>query len=387
MINLEDKKQCCGCTACRTICPMNAIEMQADKMGFLYPIVDLSNCIDCGLCERVCAFNSGYDRSKLYDSPLVFGAYNRDTEQVVRSQSGGLFYTLASYIISIGGVVYGAAFENVFKVSHIRVSTLFDLESLRGSKYVQSDLGFVFNNVIDDLLSGITVLFSGTSCQIAGLHSLIKSNRIDDSNLFLCDIICHGVPSPNVWKENLRHIESQYKSKIIKAIFRDKKLFGWHSSISSFILENGKTVSSNKFNLAFGLGYINRQSCSICYFANMKRPSDITLGDFWGLSKVNPQLDAQNKGVSLVLINSEKGETLFDSIKDELICFESNVIDCIQPNLEKPNKPSPNRGDFEQLFLTKGYYKALQSFSELRAMSTLSRVKSYFIRTIEKLLG
>ena len=242
---------------------------------------------------------------------------------------------------------------------------------IRGSKYVQSDLGETFRDVAKELREKKLVLFSGTGCQIAGLRSFIKTKRIDDQNLILCDIVCHGVPSPRVWEENVRYLEKKNGQRIVRANFRDKNLFGWHSSISSFVLEDGKIITSDRYNLAFGLSYINRRSCDICHFTNFKRPSDITLGDFWGLKKLNSSLDSENKGVSLVLINSDKGKRIFESIQKELVFFESNTLECKQPNLESPTTPSPNRDAFERIFLSKGYYAAIQSFPQLKIKSKM----------------
>lgn len=250
---------------------------------------------------------------------------------------------------------------------------------LRGSKYVQSDLGEIFGDVVKELRERKVVLFSGTGCQIAGLRSFIKTKKIDDQNLILCDIVCHGVPSPKVWEENIKYLEKKNRQRIVKANFRDKNMFGWHSSISSFTLEDGKVIISDRYNLAFGLSYINRKSCDVCHFSNFKRPSDITLGDFWGLKSLNPSLDNENKGVSLVLINSEKGKKIFESIQKEIVFFESNTIESKQPNLERPTAPSPNRDDFERIFLAKGYYAAIQSFPQLK-------IKSKFRVLIEKLI-
>ncbi len=257
---------------------------------------------------------------------------------------------------------------------------------LRGSKYVQSDLGEIFIDVIKELRENKIVLFSGTGCQIAGLRSFIKTKRIDDQNLILCDIVCHGVPSPKVWEENVRYLEKKNGQRIVKANFRDKKLFGWHSSISSYVLENGKVITSDRYNLAFGLNYINRRSCDVCYFSNFKRPSDITLGDFWGLKSLKPSLDAENKGVSLVLVNSEKGKKIFKSIQKEIIFFETNTMECQQPNLLKPTPPSPNRDAFELIFLSKGYYSAIQNFPQLKNKSKIRIFTEKVIFKIKRII-
>lgn len=247
-------------------------------------------------------------------------------------------------------------------------------------------MGKIFDDVVKELREGKVVLFSGTGCQIAGLSSFIKTKRIDDRNLILCDIVCHGVPSPKVWEENVRYLEKKNGQRIVKANFRDKKLFGWHSSISSYVLENGKVITSDRYNLAFGLSYINRRSCDVCYFSNYKRPGDITLGDFWGLKSLKPSLDAENKGVTLVMINSEKGQKIFESIQKEIIFFETNTLECQQPNLLKPTPPSLNRDAFEKIFLSKGYYAAIQNFPQLKIKSKIRIFTEKVIFKIKRII-
>ena len=261
MIEVTDKSKCCGCTACMAICSKEAIIMQPDAMGFLYPVVANEKCIDCGQCEKVCAFNDHYDRSDYFEVPLVFGARNKDKTVVEYSQSGGLFYTLAKWVIENSGIVYGAGFKTVYEVIHKRVETLEQLDELRGSKYVQSDLQSSFLDVIKDLKAGKLVLFSGTGCQVAGLHSLMRQTRTNDNKLILCDIICHGVPSPYVWKENVKQVGKQNRAKVETAVFRNKRLFDWHNAVSSYQLDNGKIVTSDLYYKAFGFNCINRQSC------------------------------------------------------------------------------------------------------------------------------
>lgn len=279
-------------------------------------------------------------------------------------------------------MAYGAVFKGVTQVVHAKATTLEELLLLRGSKYVQSDLGEIFLDVVKELRRSKIVLFSGTACQIAGLRSFIKTKKINDQNLILCDIVCHGAPAPKIWEENVRCLERKSGKHVVKANFRDKSLFGWHSSISSFELEDGRVISSDRYNLAFGLGYINRKSCDVCHFSNLKRPSDITLGDFWGLESLNPSLDNENRGVSLILINSEKGKKVFESIQKEIVFFESNTIDCKQPNLVAPTVPSPYRDEFEQIFLSKGYYAAMQSFPQLK---TKSKTRIFIEKVIFKI--
>ena len=202
MLQITDPRNCCGCTACENVCAYGAISMQPDVLGFKYPKVDLDKCIDCGLCEKVCAFNDRYDKSLNLEKPIAYGARHKDIKEVMRSQSGATFAVISDYVLEKGGVVYGAAFEEDLSVAHRRVSTKEERNALRGSKYVQSDLTGIFKNVKRDLENGRTVLFSGTPCQTAGLNSYVGIKL--RHNLILADIICHGTPSPYVWREYLK---------------------------------------------------------------------------------------------------------------------------------------------------------------------------------------
>ena len=267
--------------------------------------------------------------------------------------------------IENSGIVYGAGFKTVYEVIHKRVETLEQLDELRGSKYVQSDLQSSFLDVIKDLKAGKLVLFSGTGCQVAGLHSLMRQTRTNDNKLILCDIICHGVPSPYVWKENVKQVGKQNRAKVETAVFRNKRLFDWHNAVSSYQLDNGKIVTSDLYYKAFGFNCINRQSCGVCFFSNLHRPGDITIGDFWGLNKIHQDLDNDNLGVSLVLINNLKGQNTFNAILSELQYFKSNTIDCIQPNLQSPSLQSPFRDQFEKDFVSKGYKFAMRRLNGL----------------------
>lgn len=364
MIHIVDKHQCCGCTSCQVACPQDAIEMRPDALGFQYPVVNNDRCINCGLCEKACAFNPFYDQESHFSEPNVFAARLRDEQELIKSRSGGLFYALARHYIEIGGIVYGAAFNGVSEVVHKRITTIEDLQQLRGCKYVQSNLDRVFDFIIDDLKKGRSVLFSGTGCQVAGLHSLLKTKNINDSRLILCDIICHGVPSPYAWREHIKYIEKKYHGTVETVNFRDKSL-GWKASVSSFKLAGGQIIHSSLFNEAFINHYLNRLSCGTCYFANLKRPGDITLGDFWGIEKVKPEWFTDDKGASLVLINTHKGKMAFDSVTNELNIVESNTEECIQLNLQKPSAVSTYRENFETAFAKRGYVYAMREYGDL----------------------
>lgn len=355
MINIEEKSQCCGCSACLNICPSNAITMQHDTLGFLYPIVDSQKCINCGLCDKVCEFGNNYDKSFLLPSPMIYGAWQKDEEERMNSQSGALFSTLAKFVLKEGGIVYGVALNSDFNAEHIRTSNLDELYRIKKSKYVQSDIGITFMRIANDLVDGQTVLFSGTPCQASGLRSFIKNKRVDDSQLYIVDLICHGVPSPNVWKDNIKYVERKKKKKVLSAIFLDKSICGWHGGKESYKFQKGKPFVSELFTKLYYKHLMLRYSCYKCPFANFQHPGDITVGDFWGLDKIRPELDKEDKGISLVIINTQKGISLFDKVKASVNCFDSNISECIQPNLEKPTAPNPMCKQFEQDYSDYGF--------------------------------
>ena len=236
MIRITDKAKCCGCTACASICPHDAISMQPDALGFLYPVVDETKCTDCGLCEKVCAFHENYDKSQNLPEPLVYAARHKDMHEVETSRSGAAFIALSDWILKQGGVVYGAGYADHFRVVHKRATSKEERNEFKGSKYVQSDLNTVFRQVKKDLKDGLTVLFSGTPCQTSGLASYV-GKRLRE-NLYLVDIVCHGVPGPYLWRDYLAYLEKKQGSRICWVNFRDKQEYGWAAHCETFKFVN-----------------------------------------------------------------------------------------------------------------------------------------------------
>lgn len=361
MINITEKKNCCGCTACESICAHNAITMHPDALGFLYPVADATKCVECGLCEKVCQFKNDYKRYDNYDDPKVFALRLKDEEHLLRSQSGGTFWGIAQHFIDNGGVVYGAAFTETWRVTHQKANNIGELEKLRMSKYVQSDMRGVYKQVRDDLRQGLTVLFSGTACQVAGLKAYIPQKL--HGNLICVDIVCHGVPSPRVWEDYIAYLEKRYKSRILKACFRDKR-FGWHGAKETFRFENGKEITRRTSNSLYFSGISMRESCANCKFTNLKRVGDITVGDFWGIPKDSPY-EKDKKGLSLALINSDKGEELFNKVKELYIVEESNTTDCLQPQLQYPSKISPLHSNFAKDYANNGFLFIAKKYGDM----------------------
>lgn len=390
MINIKELADCCGCTACESICEKSAISMTSDRMGFKYPIIDKMACIDCGLCERVCAFNSKYETLNNFEDPIAYASRQIEIYEVEKSRSGGIFAALAKYILHLNGVIYGAGFDNSLNVIHKRVDTLKNIDELRGSKYVQSHLNKTFKSAAKDLKEGKFVLFSGTPCQIAGLNSFLKFKRLDVSRLLTCDIVCHGVPSPKVWQDYLKDIENHVGGKITSANFRDKNAFGWKAHKESFVIDNKYTYTYKySFSTIFNNNIVFRPSCGKCPFTNLRRPGDITLADFWGWEKVNPEINNDNKGISLILVNTPKGEKFFSKISDKVISIRTNIENGIQPNLQHPSQLHPRSSEFAEYYTSHGYEKALKKFGlkgwKYDLMRISNRISHQFKLNINKL--
>ena len=358
MIQLKDKAECCGCTACASICPNDAIAMESDTLGFKYPKVDLDRCISCGLCVKVCAFNDNYDKSLNLKKPEIYAARHKDIHEIETSRSGAVFIAISDYILENGGIVYGVGYKDHFKVAHKRATTKEERNEFKGSKYVQSDLDGIFRQVKEDLKKSYTVLFSGTPCQTAGLNSYIGKKLRE--NLVLVDIVCHGVPSPNIWRDYIVYIEKKYKSKVVKVNFRDKSRIGWAGHIESFVFENGNKIESKIYTDLFYKNIMLRPSCGNCHYTNFKRPSDITLADFWGWEKTDKDINADNKGVSLCVLNTQKGFNIFNLIKVHINVVPVQIKDCLQPNLLHPTPLHPNSKKFEKHYLSTDFENLIE---------------------------
>lgn len=364
MIQITDKKDCCGCTACKAICPTQAIKMAPDALGFLYPKVDLDKCIDCGLCEQVCSFHAEYSKLGNLSDPQIYAARHRSMNEIVKSRSGAVFVSLSDWILKQGGVIYGAGYTDHFRVVHKRATTTKERDEFRGSKYVQSDLSSTFKQVQSDLKKGVLVLFSGTPCQTSGLKSYLSWSKTETSNLYIVDIVCHSVPAPYIWRDYLNYIEQQEGQKAIAVDFRDKSRLGWAAHQESFTFADGQKKRGNSYSHLFQKCIMSRYSCSNCHYCNFTRPSDITLADFWGWQKVNPQLNADDNGISLVLVNTAKGAVWFDQIKEGLTYTPTDKETCLQPNLSCPSTQHPLREQFEQDYINKGFHYILRRYAD-----------------------
>ena len=361
MIEITDKSQCCGCTACASICPHNAIVMQPDAMGFLYPIVNVENCVNCGLCEKVCAFHKNYDIRLNFPIPEAYAARHKNIDEVETSRSGAAFIAISDWILEHDGVVYGAGYIDHFKVVHKRATTKEERNEFKGSKYVQSDLSNIFQQVKQDLKEGKTVLFSGTPCQTSGLNSYV--GKMLREKLFLVDIVCHGVPSPYIWRDYIAYLEMKYNDKICQVNFRNKEDFGWAAHRETYNFSHTGKKDETIFTKMFFRHIMCRKSCAVCPFTNIHRPSDITIADFWGWEKTDTEINKDDKGVSLILVNTVKGKILFEHIKKHLITIQAKIENCLQPNLQHPFTENPDRDLFEQDYAKYGLRYVLRKYA------------------------
>ena len=320
MANIENVgNRCCGCGACMNICPKRAITMQRNSEGFLYPIIDKDKCINCGLCVRSCplsntAFKPDTNLPKCY-------AVQSTGDIMKHSSSGGVFSVLANYVFDNGGYVCGAAFDKKWLVEHKIVSDKTNLYELQTSKYVQSDTKKVYTKIKELLNDDKMVLFSGTPCQVAGLYSFLGH---DYDKLITVDVFCHGAPSPMVWEHYLKEVTDD---KITDINFRDKPTdnFGNYNYNFNLKTENKTVVTPHRKNI-YMLGFLRnlylRKSCHHCPFAKTPRTSDFSLGDFWGYETIDKTADTNN-GMSAILVNTTKGENVFQTIKPELSLVRS----------------------------------------------------------------
>ena len=351
---LAERSHCTGCGACASGCPKDAISMERDKEGFLYPAVHEEACVRCGHCTAVCPALHPREPRPL---PAVFAAWNRDESVRKDSTSGGVFSVLAEYILESGGVVFGAALDGRQHLRHVACFRKEDLWRLRGAKYVQSDLGDCYREV-KRWLQTKPVLFSGTPCQVDGLYRYLGCRP---ENLTTCDLVCHGVPSPGVWEDMVRSIEKR-KGKSLQVVRFRNKVTGWKDSHFTTVYTDGSVDSAplfaTEFGRAFGRALFLRPSCHTCAYTSMNRPGDFTLGDFWGL-RPEELPEQQERGVSLLLVNTPHGSHLFDQLPLARQAFPAERAIAGNPRLACPIQRPADRAAFFAAY-------ALEPFDQVR---------------------
>ena len=355
ILNSLEKERCCGCSACSQICGKKALSMYVDDEGFVYPMVNTDVCNDCGLCEKVCpVYNS--ENVKNHFPQDAYVAINNRKDELFSSSSGGIFSIVANYVLDKGGIVCGAAFNEDFSVCHRIVERTEDLSYLRGSKYLFSTNNDCYTKVRAELRKGRLVYYTGTGCQIGGLKAFLMKEY---DNLITSDILCHGTPSAKIFRAFLDYYEKKNNQKIVEYNFRDKKICGWScsSSSSSMDIKTGKikyvpydSILDGYFR-AFISGSINRESCYKCEFTTDQRSGDITLADYWGIEKYHPEIESLD-GVSFLLVNTDKGRKIIESIKDKMLIKPTNPdwAAVINRNLrERTPRPERRNVVYEEL--------------------------------------
>lgn len=350
MIEIIDKTKCCGCNACGDVCAHDAITFKTDIEGFWYPEVDKEKCVDCGLCEKVCPIIN-IDALKENDlkQSICYVAEHKDLEVVFDSTSGGLFSALAEIMYRNKGYVGGAIFNDDFSVRQYISPNKKDLIKLRSSKYLQSDFTGFYKQVRELLKKGEKVLVCGSPCQMAALRSFLRK---DYENLIILDFVCRGTNSPKVWRKYLDTFEERYGSPVVYCKAKSKE-FGWRNLTQKVILANGKAYYEPKDSNNYTKGYLQtgvycRPSCYECKFKGYPRIADITLADFWGVENVKKAMD-KNLGLSLVMVNSQKGASFFEKAKIRINAFQVpfETIEKGNPALTKSlDNPKVNRERF-----------------------------------------
>ena len=363
MIHINNKEDCCGCTACESICGTKAITLKSDEEGFLYPKVNIDKCIDCHLCEKVCPI---INRNKLFidkEKQSFYAVRHKNESILTSSSSGGAFSAIAQYVIEHHGIVYGATYDQHMVVRHISISHVSELPKLRGSKYVQSDLCGLFREIESYLIQGRLVLFTGTPCQVAGLRLFLRKEY---AHLFTIDLVCHAAGSPMLFKEYVKYLERRYGDKLVWMNMRDKEKGGWnhHFVQKNWLERKGPTYLRMNMISWWNIFYshmTNRPSCHECKFTNFSRPGDITIADFWDDKNLRPELHSI-KGTSVCIVNSEKGRQLLNDAHKSADIWEITKEQAWQPCLETPTLANEKREEFWKIYEKGGLVKAYEMF-------------------------
>lgn len=324
-----ERNKCTGCMACKNICPKNAITIYEEQDGFKYPKIDEEKCIKCGLCKKVCPVINKLSENQYKIS--VYASINKEKDIRLKSSSGGIFTLIAKYIIDNKGVVFGAKFNEKLEVIHDYIEKEEDIELFRRSKYVQSNIGDTYKKAKKILMQGRKVLFTGTPCQIEGLLGYLGREY---ENLYTQDIICHGVPSPKVWRKYIEYKKKEKGEYPLEVNFRRKDILGW----SNFQVNYKYSKLDENFHhdediyMKLFLNNLDlRESCYNCSFKKKNRKSDITIADFWGINNFLPKLNDE-LGVSAVIINTKKGQEIFENIKKYMKYEKTDLNNVILDN-------------------------------------------------------
>lgn len=400
VILYNNKIDCCACGACVNICPKQAISMEKDEYGFLYPIIDKNRCVKCLMCKKVCSYQN---KEECNTTKIAYVGMIKDEKIIEESASGGIFAAVGKAVLNKKGVVFGCSMEvhnDVLSPEHIKIEKIGDLNKLQGSKYVQSFIGTIYKEVKEELNSGRLVLFSGTPCQVAALNSFLGDKEY--SNLLTIDIICHGVPSADFFQSYLTDYSKKLGGKIIGFKFRDK-VSGWglKGSVEYIDRKEKKKIRPipvllSSYYQLFLNAETYRENCYACKYAESYRPGDFTIGDYWGIDRVHPEYLMKNggdfnetKGISCILVNTEQGKKLFKILNSEINFKESSFENVAKYNtqLNIPSKKSPNREKILEMYKN-GSYLAVDRwyFKQLGIKKYLLIIKNKIPQSVKVLI-
>lgn len=363
MVRLADDENCTGCMACYNICPKNAIIIKKNKEGFNFPAIQADVCIECNKCANICPIENFSLKTFSYARD-VYGVWSKEKSILRSSSSGGFFSILSKWILMNGGCVVGAAFDSHFNVDHVCVNTEAELVSLRGSKYIQSNINYIYREVEQLLKIKKSVLFTGTPCQIAGLYAYLGKEY---ENLLTMDLVCHGVPTPQIFQEYKKWLEKNNQAPMVSYTFRDKK-WSWMKFNTKAKFANGKiyygTWEEDIYMRGFLREYFLRSSCHNCRFSNTNRVGDITIADFWGYEREEKEKKNRDAGISLIIVNTVNGMSHFDKIKRQLYYYPKRIEDAVRGNkaLSSCFLSSPLRKQFWQDYAEEGFEKLIDTY-------------------------
>lgn len=369
------KKECNGCGICTYVCPVQAITMIKDEEGFLYPHINEEKCIKCNKCKNVC---SNFNIEKQYEEK-VYATYTRNKDELSNCSSGGMFYIIAKYVIENDGVVFGVKYDENLKAVHDYSENLEECKKFRGSKYVRSDTKDSYSKVKEFLNQEKMVLFTGTPCQCNALKVYLGK---DYQKLITCDIICHANPSPKVFEKYKEELASRKNKKIKNIYFRSKEN-GWRNQTPIVEYEDGEKEEEATYYTAFVRELLGRPSCNSCKFATINRATDFTIGDLWGVEKIKPELSG-TQGISILTINSNNAEKIFEKIKKDMNYYEINKELAYSCNHYKNVPVNKNRDKFfEKIDSEKSIITLMKKYSKV---SIISRIKRKIGSIIKKMI-
>lgn len=377
--DIVESDNCCGCSACFHSCPANAITMEENGDGFFNAVIDRDKCVNCGICDKACPVQhqTTTDNIRCYAMKLC------EETQLMKSQSGGAFYSIAQRTLADGGVVYGVSNSNISDVCVVRVDSIEQLTQLLKSKYVQSNSGDSFAKVKEDLQNGRKVFYSGTACLVQGLKNYLHIKNVSITDLLTCDLICHGVPSRKMDRDYISYMEKKEDSKVVSLIYRNKER-GWGSHFEKYTFANGKTKETNDKVIVFSKGYALSPACFNCKFTTPYRKADITIGDFWSLQRIGMSKKQFLSGVSVCIVRNKYLEQLIQDLSQEKVIqlTEIELEDAMQWNLQNPSVKPNKYKKFWKMYRKNRFHSLKPVYFSLSLKEKVSRMAKWVLKKL-----